>query len=327
MATNLDIRAGLAGHNTAYRIMFEEAYANAKPGLYEMWTERINAAGEQTITAGWLANTPLMRKWEGARHFKNLRNYTQTITYDKYEGTLPLKRDMVDYDRTGVVGKAIGNFVNVNVTSAFDRLVAAQFDASSGAGPTGFDEVALFSASHPHSSTGGVQSNLNAGANLSHSTLAAAEAAGMLFTEENGEPVGVQYDVMRVGPNLKRRAQELTSADRIVKIDSDGGFDTSRAVSSTFNVVGGATRSNVWSGDMTLVVDDRVTTYYTTLLDTSRGFKPMILFVTRAPEPVDQTDMSDPERFNNDNYVYGVEADLGIAAGHWYAAYRLTGTA
>lgn len=327
MGTELDIRAGLEGHNTAFRIMFEEAYGNAKPGIYELYTDRIDAQGEQRITAGWLANTPLMRKWTGARQFGNLRNYTQTITYDKYEGTLPLKRDMVDYDKTGVVGREIQKFVNVNVTSSVGRFVSTEFDKSSGAGPTGFDEVALFSASHPHANGGGNQSNINAGANLSHSTLVTAEQTGMLLTEENGEPLGIQYNVMRGGPRIKRRMQELTGADRVVIINSDGDFDTPRETSSTFDVVGGATRTNAWQGDMTVVVDERVTTFYTTLLDTTKGFKPMILFVTRAPEPVDQTEMSDPERFNHDNYIYGVESDFGIAAGHWYAAFRMTGTA
>ena len=327
MATNLDIAVGLAGHNTAFQVWFQEAYANAKPGIYEVYTQRIDAQHQQTITAGWLANTPLMELWDGARVFKELRNYTQTITYKKYAATMPLKRDMVDHDRSGVVSTAIQNFVNVNVTSSFSRFVTTAFDSNSGAGPTGFDDTALFSASHPHGPSGAVQGNLAAGSNLSHATLATAEAAGMALVEENGEPLGIQYNVMRVGPLLKRRAQELISADRVVIINSDGQMDTPRETSSTFDVVGGATRSNVWQGDMTLVVDERVTTRYTTLIDTNKGIKPMVLFVTRAPEPVNQTDMDAPERFNNDNYIYGVESDFGIAAGHWYAAYRMTGTA
>lgn len=327
MATELDIREGLEGHNTAFTIMFEEAYANAAAGLYEMWVDRIDAQGEQIITAGWLANTPLMELWDGARAFKELRAYSQTITYKKYAGTMPLKRDMVDNDRTGVVGRAIQKFVNVNVTSTFDRFSATSFDSASGAGPTGFDAVALFSASHPHAPSAGTQSNIGAGSSLSHATLNTAEQTGMLLVEENGEPLHIQYNVMRVGPRLKRRAQELIGPTRMQIINSDGQVDTARETSSTFDVVGGAIRQSVWQGDMTLVVDERVTTYYTTLLDTTKGYKPMILFVTRAPEPVNQTDMDSPERFNNDNYIYGVESDFGVAAGHWYAAYRMTGTA
>lgn len=328
MATNLDIQAGLLNHNTGFRIMWEEAYNNADPGPYQLWTERIDANGVQQVTLGWLSNTPIWRTWTGSKVYKEPRSYTFTVTYDQREATLILKRNMVDYDQTGVVNKALNGFIQANITDGYDNFVASQLDSASGAGPTGFDGVALYSTAHPHGpSSASTQSNLGSASNLSHSTLVTAEQTALLWLEENGRPVRPNFNVMRVGPNLKRRAQELLSADRMVIVNSDGDFDTKRSTSSTFDVVGAATRSNVWQGDMTLVVDPRVTTYYWDLHDTQKGYKPMILFITRAPEPIAQTDMTDPERFNNDNYVYSVECDVGVAAGHWYATYRGTGTA
>lgn len=327
MATNLDTRVGLLDHNTAFRVMFEDAYNNAEPGPYGAWTERIDTGGVQRVTAAWLANTPIWRKWTGARQYKEPRSYDLDIDYDKYEATLPMKRDMVDYDNTGVVGRTIQRFVNANVVDGFDQFISTAMDGNSGAGPTGFDGVALYSASHPHAPAGATQSNLLAATNLSHANLVTAEQTGMLWVEENTRPVRASFNVMRVGPKLKRRAQELLSADRQVMVNSDGQFDTPRETSSTFSVSGVTTRSSVWSGDMTLVVDPRVTNFYWDLHDTTKGYKPMILFVTRAPEPIALTDMTDPERFENDNYIYSVECDVGTAAGHWQATLRATGTA
>jgi len=328
MATNRDIRQGLLDHNTGFRIMFEDAYNNADPGFFANWTERIDANGVQQITLAFLTNTPAWRKWTGAKQHKNLRSYTQTITYDKYEATMSLKRDMVDYDTTGVLGRTLQKWISANVIDVFDQFIAESMDGSSGAGPVGFDGENLYDTGHVHGpSSSATQSNLGAGSNLSHSTLVTAEHTALLWQEENGRPVRPNFNLMRVGPKLKRRAQELLSADRVVTVNTDGTMDTTRSASSTYEIQAASTRSSVWQGDMTLVVDPRVTTYYWDLHDTTKGYKPMILFVTRAPEPIALTDMTDPDRFNHDEYVYSVEADFGVAAGHWYATYRGTGTA
>jgi phage major head subunit gpT-like protein len=139
--------------------------------------------------------------------------------------------------------------------------------------------------------------------------------------------VRASFNVMRVGPKLKRRAMELTgSTARTQIINTDGDLDTVRAASSTYEVSGGTAIPNTWNGQYDLVVDERVTNYYWDLHDTRKGYKSMILFVTRAPEPIALTDMTDNDRFYDDDYVWSVECDVGVAAGHWYATYRGTGT-
>lgn len=328
MGTDLAINSagGLQYHNTAFRIMFEDSLNNAVPGPYANWTETLTAEGEQRITLAWLANTPTWRKWTGGRRYKNLRAYQFTVTQDSWEATLPMPRKMVEHDKSGVVGRTLSAFVQANIVDGYDSFVATEFDGNSGAGPTGFDGVALYSTAHPHAPAAATQSNLGSGTNLSHSSLVTAEQTMMLWVEENSRPVRSSPNLMRVGPKLKRRAQELLSADRMQYINTKGVTDLARSSTSTDDVVGGATRSSVWSGDMDLVVDPRVTTFYWDLFDTRQPFKPMILFVMRAPEPVNKTEMTDDERFEYDNYIYSVECDIGTSAGHWYATYRGTGT-
>lgn len=326
MSTNLDPRSGLINHNTAFEIMWEEAVRTADPGPYGMWTQDINAQGEQRVTLAFLANYPVFQRWQGAKVHKNLRTYLQTITYEKFEATMSQPRDLVDNDKTGALGRAIQAFANEAMMDVYDSFVSESFDGNSGAGPTGFDEVSLFSASHPHAPSAAVQSNLGSGSNLNHANVVATEAAGGLFVQENGRPLRISYNICRVGPRLKRRAMELFSTDRVVIVNQKGQFDTERTSSSSDNVEAAATRSNTYSGAMQVVVDHRVTTYYTTFIDNTKGYKPMVLFKVRNPEPITQTEMTDQDRFNLDLYNYSVEADFGVAAGHWYSAYRLTGT-
>ena len=327
MATDLSIRSGLANHNTKFQILWDEAIESADPGPYGQWTQDIDAGGAQSTTIGFLANLPGWVRWRGSKEVKDMRTYTQSITYEKFHSTMAQPRDLVEGDQTGALNAALQSWISQNVTDCYDTFVAESFDGNSGAGPTGFDAVSLFSASHPHAPSGATQSNLGSGTNLSHAALRAVEAAGGLMVQENGRPLRLDYNVCRVGPYLKRRALELFSTDRVVIVNQAGVTDTLRSTTSTDDINAAATRSNTFANTMQVVVDHRVTTYYTTFIDTRRGFKPMVLFKVRAPEPISQTDMDSPERFNFDNYMYSVEADFGVASGHWYSAYRLTGTA
>ena len=314
MANNLNIQQGLYNQNTAFLEVWSEMLMTQSAGPYEMWTQAIDGNGEARISLAFLANHPVMRKWLGSRQHKSLRAYTQTIEYDDYESSLTLDTGVVDFDKTGAVGKAINEYMKQ--IDAYDLAVATSFDSASGAGPTGFDGVALFATTHPHANGGGTQANLAATTILNHTNLVAAEYAGMLFTHENGRPAGVQYSMMRGGPKLKRRMQELVSADRVV------GWSSASLEGGT--TVASATRTSVWQGDMKVAVDPRVTGFDWTLIDESKSAKPMVLFKVEAPTPVLLTDPTSQNVFSNREYTYGVNARFGVAAGHWHSAYRCT---
>lgn len=318
MATELNIAQGLYNVNTAFRAWASEVYSSGQAGLYSNYTQTIESGGEARIQLHFLTNAPVMRKWLGARQYKALRHYSQTIAYDDYEATLALPTSLVNMDQAGVIKSLMPQFLEQ--LDAIDSAVATAYDANSGAGPTGFDGAALFSASHPHSSSGGNQSNLAAATNLSHANLAAAEADGMLLTQENGRPCKVTYTTMRVGPELKRRAMELLSAQRTVAINA-------AAAEATATVVAITTRNNTFEGDMRLIVDDRVTTYYWDLIDdTKGGVRPMVVFMVEPPQVVERTSADDPHVFEHKEYIYGVQGRWGVGAGHWYTCYRGTGT-
>lgn len=322
MSTNLSLTSGLQNANTRFDTGWQIVYQAAKEGVYRAYSQIFPGNGAGRVELDFIANSPVMRKWTGSRRSKTLRHYSQAVQVESYEATLKLKRKLVQYDQSGAVGQAIDTFLQQNVP-AIEASVVASYDSASGAGPTGFDGVALFHASHPHGPAGATtQGNIGAGTNLSHASMRAAVAAGRLLKFENGEPAHVSYDTMRVGPQLETRAKELLSADRVQPVKNDGTLD------GTSSIVAGATRSNVFQGAMTLIVDERVSTYYTDFIDTKRGpVRPMFVLMGMEPGPTLRTTTDDPEVFNTDNFIWGLLGDWGVAAGHWLTAYRLTGTA
>lgn len=319
MATELNIEQGLYLVNSSLQAWAAEAYDKGQAGSYTEYTQQLDGDGAARIQLHFLTNSPRMRKWTGARQYKALRHYSQTITYDDYEATLALKTSLVDMDVQGVVKSLMPSFTGQ--LDSYDETVGTQFYSSSGAGPTGFDGDALFSTSHPHSGTGTDQSNLGDGTNLSHAALAAAEAAGALWEQENGRLVRPNFTRMHVAPNIKRRAMELLSAQRVVGLsasDAEGG--TTVAV---------AARNNTFEGDKILTVDPQAgNTYYWTLIDDTKGpVRPMVLFLVKPITVVERTAPDDPHVFEHRQYIYGCEGRWGIGAGHWYTCYRGTGTA
>lgn len=320
MANNLSIAGGAA--NAAYTTYVEKYQELYKyfPGMYSAYTETV-PVDTKKLDYNFIANLPVMRKWQGARHEKTLRHYNQTHEIETWEATLRLKRLDVTADKIGMVGRALSTFLQAN-TSVYDDAVTLEYDKSSGAGPTGYDGVALFATTHAHVPN---TSNLGSGTNLSHSALVTAEQTMALLQFENTEPAGITPNAMRVGPKLKRRAMQLLeSKQRLVIVDNDGNLDSA----GTDDVVGVTAAANIWEGDYILYVDNRVTGFYWDLLDlTKPGVRPMVLLEYRKPEPFVFDKMTDPERVNHDDFLYTLDGDFKAAPGHWMCAYRGTGTA
>jgi phage major head subunit gpT-like protein len=317
MATNLDLDAGLQSANTTFQAMREELFTGAQlAGPYAMWTDIVPNTGRWENH--FIANWPIMRQWTGARQEKVLRDYSEILTPVSYEATLPIKRLTITRDKTGAVGKAIDGFMRQNVM-AHDQTVASSLDGTSGTGPTGYDAVALFSASHGQVPN---TSNISSGTNLSHANFSTARATMRKLQFENTEPAQIVPTHARCGPDLEQRYKEILSADtRIVFTDMQSDESTT-AVQNATQI------ANVWQGELVLVVDPRVTTFYWDLYDLSKpNNKPMTLIDERRPEAINKTDMTDERRFQFDEFLYGLEGEWKVGAGQWMTAHRGTGTA
>ena len=320
MTTNLSIVAGaVSAAYTTFVEKYAELYAAQYPGVYQAYTEVIPVTTKK-LDINWLANHPVMSKWLGARVEKSLRHYGFSMEVEPYEATLALKRLDVTADRIGFVGRSIDTFLRNNL-SAYDKAAADALASNSGKGPVCYDGVNLIDDDHVH-----VDNITNHSTNnLSHANLVTAEQTMSLLLFEQDEPANIVADTLLVGPKLKRRAMELLSAsNRTQMIDNDGLLDTATANS----VVGGTAINNTWLGDLKLVMDTRITNFYWYVMDLSKaGARPLTLAEFRKPQPYVRDQMTDPRRWEHDQFLYGLEGDFTVTAGHWMTISGNLGTA
>lgn len=320
MTTNLSIGAGaVSAAYTTFVEKYAELYAGQYPGVYQLYTENIPVTTKK-LDLNWLANHPVMSKWLGARVEKSLRHYGFSMEVEPYEATLALKRLDVTADRIGFVGRSIDTFLRNNLV-AYDKAAADSLASNSGKGPTCYDGVNLIDDDHVH-----VDNVTNHSTNsLSHANLVTAEQTMSLLLFEQDEPAQIMADTVLVGPKLKRRAMELLqSSNRVVMVDNDGNLDSP----GTDDVVSVTGINNVWQGDLKLVVDTRITNFYWYVFDTSKaGAKPLILAEFRKPQPYVRDQMTDPRRWEHDDFLYGLEGDFTVTAGHWMTINGNLGTA
>jgi phage major head subunit gpT-like protein len=299
--------------STTFEVKFQEIFE------HEDTTESVAGALSEDVTTeseinevDLLGTMPVMRKWIGAKQEQVTRAYSQSVTLEKYESTLALDRMKVRYDKTGLIGRRIERFLQRNKywreKMIFDLLVT---------NPTAYDGVSFFSASHPHGPSGATQSNTTTSA-LSVSTLDTALVTMSSFRDENGESLGISGNLLVVGPKLRKLATELTGSTRLAGINASNVIDGATAVAA------GVMPNLYFGGTLSVLVWPRyVGTYddYWTVIDTAAPAKPMILYIGRQVEAIEQVDMNGEFRFINDKLRWSLEADAVPAPGAWQTAY------
>lgn len=316
------IEEGLANANVAFDTLAKNLFGAAQlPGEFAAYTnQRPTTAFTTELDA--LANAPVMRKWVGPRRENRLRAYIQRISLEPYEATMAVPRMMLAYrDKQGQIADMIKQFMQ-NQVVAYDMAVHASYVSASGAGPTGYDGVALFSASHPHapSSTGGSTQSNTSNLPLTAANLDTVIATMAAYRFENDTPMRITPTHLRVGPKLAMTAKAILGTQtRLVAINASGAEATS-------SVVAAAGVDNVFKGELKLIVDPNLIGAmddWWEVLDLSKGdAKPMQMLIGRAPTPIHQDQMWQDRRFQLDEFVYGLEGDWGIGAGMWQTAFR-----
>jgi phage major head subunit gpT-like protein len=301
--------------NTAFLTKFEEMFQRGDQGFWKLFTEIVPAKSEN-ITINFLGDMPTMREWVGNKVYQVMRAYSQTAKLKTWEKSFYLYRKEVEYDMTGMVGTRINQFMRS--LDYYDKMVTDVLVGN----PTGYDGVALFSASHPNGPAGATQSNVTTSA-LSFATFEAAQQAGAELRSENSEPMFVTYDTLMVGPKNQTVALEIADADeRKVWVKNDGTFGNQGSTST--NIVGGISVPNVYVGKYDVVINPRlVGAYddYAFLLSTKGPIKPIVVYEGKPPTAYSQIDMEGEKRFNADIFAWSVEADSVAVAGPWQAAY------
>lgn len=317
MATgsNLLNQSYLDDVNTTFLTKFNELYERGGPGSWQIFTEIVNVSSKNIQIDLFGAFGATWREWIGPKVYNIVRLYEQTATLKRWEKSFYLDRMDLDYDKSGALGRKIDYFLN---TISFYDKIATDVLVSN---PTGYDGVALFSASHPHGPALATQSNTTTSA-LSFSTFESALIAGQSFQDETSEPFEVIYDTIMVGPKLQTVAFEIAGVDRKVWVKNDGTFGAQGSTST--NIVGGFAVNNVYEGKYKVIINPRlVGTYddYWYLMSTGSGPKPIVIYQGRAPQAYKMTEMESGLRFQEDKFAWSLEADAVAVAGAWPTIY------
>lgn len=323
-STNLDLNAALAEARTQFESMGSDLINAIMPGPWQMYTRSVNCP-----TGLWrndfIANIPIMEAWTGSKVEKTLREYQQQLEAKPFAARLALKRRTFTRDSGGQVHQAIDDFF-MGQEAVFDSEASASLHRNSGAGDAGYDGVSIFNASHPHFESGSGASNLSAGTNWSHANYSAARQVMANRKNERGQPVGpfVVSDV-ECHPTLTPRVKEVLEVSTVIKFTNSSGAETTSAGA----VQNATAMDNIWEGDARIIENHRISTadqYHWTLMDNTKSQKLIFMILERSAETFSYTDMTDPERRDNDRYLFDMEADFTTGGGFWMLGYRGTGT-
>jgi len=291
----MSIANEIAAARTTFTTLVSSALDRLKAGgLETTFAQRFTGEGS-AVTITMAGAMPAFAAWEGDAVFGGFREYSITCPFGRQKAGVALKREQVAYDKTGMVGQKLANFTS-DVGYLYEKLVIERLVAN----PTCLDGVALLSNTHPFGDAAGtVWDNLTTDA-LSFTAYDAARAVGEAFTDEAGEPLNLNYDTIIVPPNLRRTALEIANAeDRPVSVST---------VSALNGVVGATGITNVYKGDLTVIVSPRMTASKWIMMDSR--YKPIGLVVWRDPEAHVTDDMSGEIRQRRDDFLYGIEADV-----------------
>ena len=312
--TNADI---LQNASTTYHDLFDEIFENGAPGFYELFAEVVGTDSEVN-EIDIMEAMPQVREWLGEKVFRDIFVSNFTATIKQYEKSVSFRRLSVTGDRTGKIARRLRSFLSAGGGggSIYDYIATSVLVANG----LCYDGVALFSASHPRGPAGATQSNLTTSP-LGFGTHEAIKIAGSSLRDNEGEPMGVSYDTLMVGPKNEKMGKQITqSTERVFALNASGAEATS-------SVLAAASAPNVFAGgDMRLVVNPRlVGSYddYCYYLDTSKGARPVVGFEMRAPEPVEQFSMEAEDRFKRDRLNASVECDVVFAPGAWQVAHAI----
>lgn len=298
------VRAVTAGIRTDFHLAYTRRVQASIVG-------QIASVFETTLPTqyyGWLTNAPQMREFVSERQIKALKEMEWSITDKTWESTLGIKRQALEDDQYSMIRARVQDLARVPVMHQ-ERIVAEQYAVgATTAGPDG-----QFLIDIDHAESGSNQSNKSTNA-LSESEVEAAYAAMQVFTDSDGEIMGIVPDTLLVGPKLEGTADRIAKSEIVVAV----GVGSSAATRGNVNVMQGKLKVVV-SPYLTGTYDD-----YWFLLDTSRAVKGVIL-QTRSDVPIEFAALDDPNSseaaFHRDEFVYGVRGRYNVGFGLWQTVF------
>jgi phage major head subunit gpT-like protein len=244
-------------------------------------------------TYPWLGNVPEPVEFTDERKARKISEYSLTIENGEWEQTIAIKRALLDdeaYGQLNGMAAAMGR----RMVRWTDKKVFALLPG--GVTATAYDGQNFFDTDHSEGNSG-TQSNKSTTA-FSATEFAAARAGMMILNDDQGQPVGINPNLLVVPPALEKTALETVKAVTI----STGG-------------------QNVLAGLAEVLVSPWLTdtnNFY--LLDTQGGEKPFILQERIALELGFQG-VDSHDGFNSNTLKYGSYWRGAFGYGDWRRAW------
>jgi len=286
--------ANVAALQVGFHNDFRRAYDEAPIWHPEIATQVMSNTAIDTY--GWMARNLQMQEWIGPRLIQNLYTHEQQITNLDYELTVGVARNDIEDDKLGVyrhrfedIGRATKQWP--------DQLLRTRLQANG----NGFDGVAYFGATHPLDPAGNQDNDLALA--LSNANYRTARETMMAFTGEDGEPLGVMPNLLIVPPQLEGQGKDIVLADRLAA----GATNTDKGTARLIVVPELANEGTRWY-----------------LADGSKGIKPWIFQLRRAPTLVMKDGPTCDNVFWDRDVVWGADSRGNIAPGPWWLMLRST---
>lgn len=276
------------------RVSFDKKYMTAYEAAESQWQSiatKDNAIDSGKKIYGWLAQQVTLEEWfkNEPRKAQQLREHEQEVVVRKFQRAIEVEREKIEDDNLSVYTGQMLPQLGAAAKKHPDTLAR---DVLQDTTTTYWDGEALFSDSHPTFEPGGGTYDNNFALALTADNFDTVWSAMAGYVGEDGLPLGIMPNVLRVPPQLRRTALEVVQAATVFKSD---GTDA-------------VALDNVLVGWAQVIVDPFLAnepgTWY--LYDNTRGVSPLVFAERTAPELVARFNPDDPAVFELDVYTWGV---------------------
>ena len=289
--------------------LFNKAFLGALP-MFEKIAMRVPSTSSQEDYA-WLSNFPKMQRWIGEKSIKSLKAYKYSVVNEDFEATVEVDRNDIEDDRLGIYApqaQAAGISAKMFPDELVGEVVEGAFTNLC------FDGQFFVDTDHPVTDANGTVSSVsNKGTKalsiatqaLAIASFGAGRTAMRKFKDNEGRPLGINPNILMVGPTLEDTANTLMTTDRL----EDG-------------------KPNLYKGSCEVVVNPYITSDTAWfLLDTKQPVKPFIYQERKAPVFVQQTDPQADDVFLRKKFKFGAESRAAGGYGFWQLCFGSTGEA
>lgn len=302
-----------------YQFTFGTAYDKAPTGWADKLSTKITSMTEEELHF-WLAQIPKMREWLGPRQVRNMAAYEYKLKNKNYELTEELDLNKVNDDKHGFFGASVIPMMAAQAKKHPDYLLRDVL--RTGQSTTIWDGQNFFDAAHPVNKfpgggTSATQRNYwSSNKALSYDNAVDVRSTMMLLKGEDGEPLGVNPNLMVVPPQLGPLARTIAQAEFAPKAYGTSGSESAATVQpnslrGTFEVL-----------ELPELGADTTTWYF---MDVSKPIKPLIFQERQAPQLVALVSPNDPKVFWERKLTFGIDARWVAGFGPWFLAAKAVG--